>query len=85
MIEAKFIKAYTTAEGVTLVLKGVKSKNTLRLAAELQDEECIISVNNSEIPLPPSEGEAKLLKMIREYCESEIEAYKNKSKQFTLS
>lgn len=44
MIKAKFIKAYPTEDGITYMLKGEKSKQALRLAADLQDEDCLLSL-----------------------------------------
>ena len=44
MINARFIKAEPTKDGITFILKAQKTKANMRLAVDLMDEECEISI-----------------------------------------
>lgn len=66
MIKARFVKAYSTEDGITYTLKGEKSKLALRLAADLQDEDCYILIADSETATvdPTTQG---IINLITEY------------------
>lgn len=48
MINARFVKATPTKEGITYTLQGERNKQALHAAAELQDEAVCISKDTPE-------------------------------------
>ncbi len=67
MIKARFIKAFVTEEGITYTLKGEKSKNVLRSAVDLQDENCIIDLEVEKVINIMDEASKNLFALIQEY------------------
>ena len=44
MIKARFEKATPTQDGITYVLKGERTKDALRAAVDLDNEDCVIEL-----------------------------------------
>ena len=85
MIRAKFVKAFVTEEGITYTLKGEKSKDVLRAAVDLQDENCIIELAEGRT-IEPAENELKnLVEMIQYYGRCKFEEGAEKGQQGTIA
>lgn len=50
MIKAKFIKATPIEGGITYILKGERTKDALRAAVDLDNEDCIIEIADKQEP-----------------------------------
>ena len=67
MIKAKFMKAFPCEDSITYTLKGEKSKDALRAAAEFQDEACIIDLEVGKVIDMLDDATKTLFAMIQDY------------------
>jgi len=66
MINARFIKAEPTKDGITFILKAQKTKANMRLAVDLMDEECEISIKTKESSISFREPVADVMDRIHD-------------------
>ena len=73
MIKARFMKAYPCEDSITYTLKGEKSKDALRAAAEYQDENCVIDLAVDKVINELDEATKALFAMILDYANRRYE------------